>query len=506
MIKAIDYFLDRITMYRLVLYILIILVGIASVLGFLHIVPYPPVTIIFSALVLVGVGWLANKLFSWAFNAPTNIESQLITPLILALIMTPAQSFADAPTLVWAAILATASKFILAIGKKHIFNPSAVAVVITSFALGESASWWVGTAWMAPFVIVSGLLTFRKLHFADLAWSFFTTSLVVSVLLSIMRGGSPEHTLQLVILQSSLLFMGSIMLTEPLTMPPTKRLQMVYGGIIGLLAVPQVHILGFFFTPELALCIGNIFAYMVSPKGRLVLTVSDKLQVAKNIMDIIFIPPKKFVYLPGQYMEWTLPHAHPDSRGNRRYFTLASSPTEETIRLGVKFYQHGSSYKRALAALDQQTPVIGAQLAGEFTLPKNPTQKIAFLAGGIGITPFRSMIKYLLDTNESRDIVLFYVNKVFEEIAYQEIFTAAQHKFSMKTVYTLTTQDAVPVGWTGAVGRIDVAMIRREMPDFAERLFYLSGPQTMVSANEQVLKNLGIKDSHIKKDFFPGLV
>ena len=505
MLKSLDYFLDRITMYRLVLYILIVLVGIACFFAFFQLVPYSPITILSSALVLSGVGWIANTLFSRIFHAPTNVESVFITALILTLIMSPAQSFADLPILLLVVVLAMLSKFVLAIGKKHIFNPAAISVLITAYTLGESASWWVGTALMAPFVAISGILIFRKLHFAHLAWSFFAVSLVISILLSMINGSDPLRMLSLVILQSSLLFMGSIMLTEPLTMPPTKRLQVIYAGLVGLLAVPQLNLFGFYFTPELALCVGNVFSYIVSPKGRLALTLTEKITVAKGAVEFVFTPHRKLSYLPGQYMEWTVPHRSPDSRGNRRYFTLASSPTEDTIRLGVKISHNGSSYKKALTVLDKQTSIIGAQLAGEFILPKNPKEKLVFLAGGIGITPFRSMIKYLLDTNESRDIVLCYANKSPDEIAYQDIFTKAQKKFSLKTVYTLTNSHAVPSGWQGAVGRIDAEMIRDEIPDFADRVFYLSGPQQMVQNYEKVLQHLGIRSSRIKKDFFPGL-
>ena len=492
-------------MYRLVLYILIALVGIASILGDFSLVPYSPIVIIFSALVLVGVGLIANSIFAWAYDAPTNIESVYITALILSLIMTPAKSFSDLPVLMWAIVLAMLSKYLLAVNKKHLFNPAAVAVVTTGLVLGHPASWWVGTAWMAPFVAASGFLIIRKLRFYHLALGFFVTAFIVCVVLSMIHGDSLTTALYKVIFDSHMLFLGSIMITEPLTMPPTNRLQMIYGGLVGFLAVPQISILGFTFSPELSLCIGNIFAYIFSPKWKLVLTLTDKVQLAKDAMEFAFKPAHKFSYLPGQYMEWTLPHTHFDARGNRRYFTLASSPTEKKLLLGVKFSHGGSSFKKALFALDTTTPLVAGQLSGEFTLPKDPKQKLAFFAGGIGITPFRSMIKYVSDTHESRDIVLCYSNKVAEEIAYKDIFDEAQKKFGLKVVYTLTDIHNIPHGWKGETGRIDEEMIKKEIPDFSERLFYLSGSQPMVNAYEKVLKKIGVSQKNVKKDFFPGL-
>jgi ferredoxin-NADP reductase len=456
-------------------------------------------------MILIGVSWLANHLFSWAFDAPTNIESVFITALILTLICSPVQSFSDVFVLAWIALIAMFSKYLLALHKKHLYNPAAIAVVIAGYMLGVSASWWVGTAWMAPFVALGGFFIIRKLQFVDLAWSFLGTSLVVSVLFGLIRGGDPVTSVIQVILHSSTLFLGSYMLTEPLTMPATKRYQMVFGGIVGLLAVPQFALFGFSFTPELALCVGNLFAYIVSSKDKLFLTLQEKVHISSDSFDFIFHPQKKLSYLPGQYMEWTVPHAQSDSRGIRRFFTLASSPTEETIRLGVKFSQGGSSYKKALQSLNQQTIVVGSQLAGEFTLPKNLNQKVAFLAGGIGITPFRSMIKYVLDKGEKRDIVLLYSNKTMEEIAYTDIFSAAQSK-GIRVFYTLTGREHIPANWQGYVGRVDAAMLKQAIPDYQDRHFYLSGPHAMVQGYEQVLHQLGVKKSMIKKDYFPGLV
>jgi len=419
--------------------------------------------------------------------------------------MTPAKSFSDLVVLSWAVTLAMLSKYVLSINRKHIFNPAAVGVVITGLVLGQPASWWVGTAWMAPFVAISGFLVIRKLRFYDLAWGFFMVVLVVSLFIAVIHGNDLVTGISRIILDSFILFLGSIMVTEPLTMPPTSRLQMIYGGLVGLLSVPQVSLFAFSFSPEMALCVGNIFAYIVSPKEKLLLTLSKKVKIAKDSFEFAFTPAKKFAYTPGQYMEWTMPHPHADSRGTRRYFTLASSPTEETLLLGVKFSQNGSSYKKAFLSLNHQTPVVTGQLAGDFVLPKNPQQKLAFFAGGIGITPFRSMIKYLLDMKQSRDIVLCYSNKVADEIAYQDIFDAAEKKLGIKVVYTLTDKFTVPSEWKGKVGRIDQELIKKEIPDFSERLFYLSGPQSMVVGYETVLKKLGVHQKNIKKDFFPGL-
>jgi ferredoxin-NADP reductase len=147
--------------------------------------------------------------------------------------------------------------------------------------------------------------------------------------------------------------------------------------------------------------------------------------------------------------------------------------------------------------------IVAAQLSGDFTLPKNPKEKLVFIAGGIGVTPFRSMIKYLVDKNEKRDVVMFYSNRTAADIAYKDVFDEAQSRLGIKTIYTLTDKNT-PSTWTGKIGYVDANMVVREVPDYLSRTFYLSGPHSMVTAFEQTLKDLGVSHSQIKIDFFPG--
>lgn len=505
MFSFIDNFLDQITMYRLVLYELIGLLVVAVVFGFLNILPYSAGGILFSVGCLLFVSLVANAVFSYVYKAPTNSDSAYITALILALIITPFRTIHDLPMLGWAATLAMASKYIFAIKKKHIFNPVAIAVVLTAFVLNDSASWWVGTTAMTPFVIIFGLLTIRKIQREDMLFTFFLVALVTEGIFTLLHSGDIYTTINAIIFRSSLLFFGFVMLTEPLTTPPTKQLQIAYGALVGFLFSPHIHVGSLYSTPELALIVGNVFSYLVSPKHKLYLHVQQKLQYGIDIIDFVFKPTEKFNFIPGQYLEWTLPHRGVDSRGNRRYFTIASSPTEQSLHLGVKFYPQGSSFKKALAAIDTNTPIMAGQLAGDFTLPENPEQKLVFIAGGIGITPFRSMIKYCIDANQPRPIVLLYANKLFSEIAYADVFEEAR-SIGIKTVYTLTDTQQIPAHWQGKTGRISSEMIKEEIPDYRERIFYLSGPHQMVTGFEATLKNMGIPSSRIKKDFFPGFV
>ncbi|HEV2339763.1 MAG TPA: FAD-dependent oxidoreductase [Patescibacteria group bacterium] len=499
LLNAIDEFLNKYTMYRVMLWYLICLWIIAIVLGFFGILSYSPVVIFLEGILLVSVSYGVNKLFSLLFHAPTNFESVYISALILVFLITPVLSLDNMLFMAITSVLAMASKYLLTFHKKHMFNPVAIALVITSFALGKSASWWIGTASMLPFVLIGGLLVVRKIQRGDLVLSFFLTATATMAILSFSL--NPSDLLKRILLDTPLVYCGLVMLTEPSTTPPTRMLRVLYGGIVGILFAPGIFL---YATPELALVIGNIFSFLVSPKAKFFLSLKEKIQLAPDMADFVFPKAQNFSFTPGQYMEWTLAHSHTDFRGNRRYFTLASSPTEETIRIGVRFNEPSSSFKKALNALNTKKQIIATQLSGEFVLPKNTNQKLAFLAGGIGITPYRSMIKYLLDKNQKRDIVLFYAAKDQKEFAYVDIFNYAQKLLGINTVYAITDTQNIPKNWKGQSGRITPEMIKNKIPDYKERLFYLSGPQQMVKAFEKLLKDMGITGRQIKKDFFPG--
>lgn len=504
MLNFVDEVLNRITMYRLVLYYLIFLLGIAVVLSSIGVLGYDPFALLFTIGFLLAACSITNWIFAKAFGVPANAESTYISALILALIITPLQTGNDLWFLGWAAVLAMASKYIVAINKQHLFNPVAFAVALTYFTINQAASWWVGNAPLLPFVLIGGLLIVRKIRRLDLVYSFLFAALATSAVISFFNGDDMYSTLLRLVVYSPLLFFAFIILTEPLTTPPSRGWRMVYGGLVGVLFSPQIHFGALYITPEIAILVGNLLSYLVSPKTTLALKLKDKVQLAPDVYDFIFTPSRRFAFAPGQYMEWTLGHADPDSRGNRRYFTLASSPTEAQLRLGIKFYPQSSSFKRAMLAMDQNSEIMASQLAGEFVLPRDARQKCVFIAGGIGITPFRSMIKYLMDTHQRRPLVLFYVAKTADDLVYREVFDQARREVGLKTIYTLTDPDHSPAGWQGRVGRLTPQLLKAEVHDYRKCLFYISGPKSMVDAFKELLHQLHVADDHIKTDFFPG--
>ena len=448
-----------------------------------------------------------NVIFAWGFDAPANVESVYITALILSLIIDPITSSTDPAFFsiaIWASVWAMASKYIFAVGKKHIFNPAAIAVTITALTINQSASWWVGTVVMAPFVLIGGLMIVRKIIRKDLVISFFIVATIATVYAGYSSIGGIFNDIWRLYGSTAIMFFAFVMLTEPLTTPPTRWLRVLYGSFVGFLFFPSLHIGSVYLTPELALVLGNLFSYLVSPKEKLMLTLQQKKLAANSTYDFIFSSDKNIDFEPGQYLEWTIPENGSDSRGNRRYFTIASSPTENTINMGIKFYPNPSSFKKNLANMKIGDKMVASQLAGDFTLPKNTKKKIVFIAGGIGVTPFRSMIKYLLDRKEKRDIVLFYLNKTMEDVAYKDIFDSAVSLLGIKVVYVFSDVPPADYGPNVKFGTLDSKMITSEVPDFKDRYFYISGPHGLVSAFEGNLQTLGVSKRRIISDFFPG--
>ncbi len=208
------------------------------------------------------------------------------------------------------------------------------------------------------------------------------------------------------------------------------------------------------------------------------------------------------VFRAGQYLEWMLPHESVDMRGIRRYFTIASAPTENIIRLALKAMNPGSSYKSALLSLPIGGTLVASQRAGDFTLPADTTKKIAMIAGGIGVTPFRSQVQYLLDTKTATDTVLFYCSNTKADLAYRELWTAAEAALPFRLVPVLAKE---PASSDYETGYLSAEIIKRQAPDFLDRTWYVSGPPPMVRATVQTLRTVGVSRKSIVTDFFPGL-
>jgi ferredoxin-NADP reductase len=219
--------------------------------------------------------------------------------------------------------------------------------------------------------------------------------------------------------------------------------------------------------------------------------------IAKNIKTFWFKPERTVRYTAGQYIELTLPHDNPDERGIKHWFTLSSSPSEDLLSITTKHAeQNGSSFKETLFGLSPGDTVMMSEPMGDFVLPKDPLRPLVFVAGGIGITPMRSMIKWLHDNEEHRTIHLIYAANNIEDVAFRDLF----NDYGTPADIVLTNP---PAKWEGQTGRLNAEKILELAPDVDHKLYYLSGPEPMVEALEKDLLDLGIDRQRIVGDFFP---
>jgi len=497
-----DYFdrlSDSLTTFRSLLYTLIIYIAAACVLSLSGKVSFSVTDILQSALWLVLIGKLSNLLLSRLFNVPINQESDIITALILSLIMSPATDFSGLLVLGAAAMVAMLSKFVLTYNGRHVFNPAAFGAFIAGAVFHTYASWWIASTYMFLVLLVGGFLIVRKMRRFTMVLTFIGLYLAWRLVLQhIFLGNAPVttwHSLYLDIAATPLIFLASVMLTEPLTSPTKSNNQVAYAITAAVFySITRLRI-----SPEEALLIANIVAFLVEPNRSLLLKLVSRRQEAAGIYSYIFKAQRPLKYTAGQYMEWTLPNVPLDARGNRRYLTLSSSPTEENVMFTIKRPAKMSSFKQQLQDLKPGQYIGATQLAGSFTLPPDKNLKLAFIAGGVGITPYRSMIKALIDKQESRDIKLFYSAVTAEEFAFKDLFRQAE-KFNIDAKYVVTNSPAA--GYLS--GYVNEELIKNNMSDYLDRLFYISGPQGFVAAVRLALLNLGVEPKNITTDFFPG--
>jgi ferredoxin-NADP reductase len=499
--NLIDKLLNRFTMYRLVVYALAAYVLAAIGFAFAGKLSASPTELVVSLAVILTAAYVTDRGLGKFLGIPTNMESSLITSMILFLILKPGDSVSSVLILAVAGMIASASKFLIAWNGKHIFNPAALAAAVLSLTSLHATTWWIGSTFFWPITLLFGLAVVRKVRRFPLFLVFVAVTIVLQIVLFVQQGRPVYSSMDTVLLASPLIFLSTIMLTEPATMPPRRGQQMIFGALVAVLYVTGWKIGPLIVYPEVALLIGNIYAYAVSPKFRVRLQLKEIQKVSDRVYDFIFQPERAFKFRPGQYMEWTLPHLPYDSRGNRRTFTIASSPTEPDVHLGIKFYEPASQYKATLMEMKPGSTVYASQMAGNFTLNGNESKKLAFIAGGIGITPFRSMAKYLTDMQKMSDIVLLYVVSDAHEFAYvQELKAASQVGIKTIPIVTDLSYQSASVVTT----KFDANAISQLLPDYAERTFYVSGPNAMVDGTKQYLHELGVGTQRIKTDHFSG--
>lgn len=486
--------LGRVSMYRLVFLALATLAGIALLLSLFDLVGPDPlqliVTLAVLAAVCVGVDAAAQRLL----HLPWRLESSLITALILLFVLRPTLEPLGLAGIAIAGAVASLSKYVLAWRGRHVFNPAAVgATVLTLLSIAwpdlGASSWWVGTPAMAAPVVLLGLAVLVRTEKLRVVTGFLVIAVAVAVVrtsIQYQEAGLEVEALDLlwpILWSSPFLFLGAFMLSEPLTLPPRRWQQFTVAAVVGVLAGWPIPVGDISLGQERALLVGNLVAFVFAARTAVRLTLVSRSAPTPTVRELTFRVHDRLAFLPGQYLELEVPHRHPDARGTRREFSIASAP-EDLPELKVAFKEGQSakpqsSYKKALAQVQEGDRLAITGVWGDFLLPKRDVAPILMVAAGIGVTPFVSQLRHARLAGRDRDIVLVYVASEPEELAYRDEIEASG---AQVVVFTRTRPDALPENWHWAQGvRLDADGLLRVVPDISARHAYISGPAGLIA-------------------------
>jgi Na+-transporting NADH:ubiquinone oxidoreductase subunit NqrB len=262
----------RVLTYRLTLYYLAAIVLAAFGLSILGMARQPWMNLAFSTAVALSACLGVNWAFARVFGAKSNWESVCISALIIVLIITPCapDDLAAVGFLALVSAWAMASKYIVAVGGRHLFNPAAFAAALMSLVFHRTVSWWVGdNVMLLPLLLLGGALILARLRYYEMLASFAVVVLGLSVAHGNLSGfAGVARSLSAMGIHSMFCFFGLVMLTEPRTAPLGRWRQIAYGALVGALFSPFTHIGSYYFTPEVALLCGNLFTFF-SNKRRL---------------------------------------------------------------------------------------------------------------------------------------------------------------------------------------------------------------------------------------------
>lgn len=231
--------------------------------------------------------------------------------------------------------------------------------------------------------------------------------------------------------------------------------------------------------------------------------LKDRREAAAGTLALRFEKPDGFAFRPGQAVDISIPTAGADGAIGLHSFSLASAPHERDLLVATRVRE--SAYKRALAELATGTPVTMDGPFGMLALPEPATRPAVLIAGGIGVTPFLSILQDAARSRSSRRWTLLYSNRRPEEAVFLgELRRLERDLASFRLVATMTRTDGSGRTWQGPVGRIDEARLRHVASDLADPMFLVAGAPTMVQSMYELLTRIGVPDKDIQAEDFAG--
>lgn len=224
--------------------------------------------------------------------------------------------------------------------------------------------------------------------------------------------------------------------------------------------------------------------------------------IAQDTAAFHFSKPEGFTFTPGQTVSLTLPADGTEAPAQKHTFSLVSAPHEETLCIATRLRQ-GSAYKQALAKLPVKSRLALAGPHGRFGLPATTGRPLVLIAGGIGITPYISMLREATYQGSPQHFLLLYSNRRVEDAAFlEELRALAKQNPYFRFQPTLTAAHGDT--WTGLRGHIDAAMLRQALQGLSEPLCYLTGTPAMVDDLRDVLDDLGLDEADVRSEGFHG--
>jgi ferredoxin-NADP reductase len=230
-------------------------------------------------------------------------------------------------------------------------------------------------------------------------------------------------------------------------------------------------------------------------------TVAEKREVAKGTLLVLFAVEDYPDYRPGAYFWVELPdRGHADDKGLRRHISLVTSPTEEGV-VGLATRLRDTAFKRTLAELEVGDEVQVEEPKGSFLLPEDTAAEYVFVAGGIGITVFRSMLRYVADEGLPYRITLVYSNRDRESSAVLDELQALEGRIDgLRVVLTMTDED----GWEGESRRLDAEVLGELVGGLEDKTFFVAGPPGMVEGVSESLLAAGLPEDQVVAGKFSG--
>lgn len=226
--------------------------------------------------------------------------------------------------------------------------------------------------------------------------------------------------------------------------------------------------------------------------------------VADGTMAFVFERPEGFDFAAGQFANFTLiDPPESDDEGDMRSFSIASAPYEPELTIATRM--RDTAFKRTLRTMPLGSVIEVDGPAGECVLGDDSSRAAVFLAGGIGITPFRGIVRQAVHDRRSQPLFLFYSNRRPEDAAFLDEFDAfAREHRAFRLIATMAEMDKSSRGWNGLRGFICEDMLRDALGDLVGPMYYVAGPPAMVNAMVTLLGSAGVPTQAILAEEFAG--